>query len=82
MTWIPLHCHSQYSILDASISIFDLVRQAKEYKIPSLALTDHGNMYGAIDFYKECKSQNIHPILGAELYLAPGSRFEKKKDKS
>lgn len=82
MTWIPLHCHSQYSILDASISIFDLVRQAKEYKIPSLALTDHGNMYGAIDFYKECKSQNIHPILGAELYLAPRSRFEKKKDKS
>lgn len=82
MTWIPLHCHSQYSILDASISIFDLVRQAKEYKIPSLALTDHGNMYGAIDFYKECKSQDIHPILGSELYIAPGSRLEKKKDKN
>lgn len=79
-TWIPLHCHSHYSILDATASIKGLVSKAKEYQIPALALTDHGNLYGAVEFYKECQKQQIKPIIGCELYLAPGSRFEKKKE--
>ncbi|EPP34695.1 DNA polymerase III, alpha subunit [Chlamydia ibidis] len=81
MTWIPLHCHSQYSILDATCSIKNLVSKAKEYEIPALALTDHGNLYGAIEFYKECENQGIKPIIGCELYVAPSSRFDKKKEK-
>lgn len=79
MSWIPLHCHSQYSILDATSSIKSFVAKAKEYQIPSLALTDHGNLYGAIEFYKECEQNEIKPIIGCEFYLAPGSRFEKEK---
>lgn len=81
LSWIPLHCHSQYSILDATCSIKDLVAQAKAYDIPSIALTDHGNLFGAIDFYKTCVQQEIKPILGCECYIAPGSRFDKKKEK-
>lgn len=80
MSWVPLHCHSQYSILDATCSIKGLVTKAKEYELPALALTDHGNLYGAVDFYKECTKQGIHPILGSEVYVAPRSRFEKKRD--
>lgn len=81
MTWIPLHCHSQYSILDATSSIKSFVAKAKEYRIPSLALTDHGNLYGAIEFYKECEQNDIKPIIGCEVYVAPTSRFEKKRKK-
>lgn len=81
MTWIPLHCHSQYSILDATSSIKSFVAKAKEYQIPSLALTDHGNLYGAIEFYKECQQNDIKPIIGCEVYVAPSSRFDKKKEK-
>ncbi|ANH78468.1 DNA polymerase III subunit alpha [Candidatus Chlamydia sanziniae] len=81
MTWIPLHCHSQYSILDATSPIKEFVAKAKEYAIPALALTDHGNLYGAIEFYKECIQQEIKPIIGCECYIAPGSRFDKKREK-
>ncbi|WP_213358128.1 DNA polymerase III subunit alpha [Chlamydiifrater phoenicopteri] len=81
MNWIPLHCHSQYSILDSTSSISSLVGKAAEFKIPALALTDHGNLYGAVPFYKECVKRGIKPIVGAELYIAPNSRFEKKKEK-
>lgn len=77
--WVPLHVHSQYSILDASASIASLVEKATEFNMPAVALTDHGNMYGAIDFYKGCKAKNVQPILGCEMYVAPSSRFEKKK---
>ncbi|WP_213318778.1 DNA polymerase III subunit alpha [Chlamydiifrater volucris] len=81
MNWIPLHCHSQYSILDSTNSINSLVEKAVEFSIPALALTDHGNLYGAIPFYKECTKHGVKPIIGAELYVAPNSRFEKKKEK-
>ncbi|SPN73785.1 DNA polymerase III subunit alpha,DNA polymerase III subunit alpha,DNA polymerase III, alpha subunit,Bacterial DNA polymerase III alpha subunit [Chlamydia serpentis] len=81
MTWVPLHCHSQYSILDATSSIKDFVARGEELQIPALALTDHGNLYGAIDFYKECNQKGIKPIIGCECYIAPGSRFDKKKEK-
>jgi DNA polymerase-3 subunit alpha len=70
--FVHLHVHSQYSILDASASIYDLVKKAKAFDMPALALTDHGNLFGAIDFYKACKDQKIKPLIGCELYLAPG----------
>lgn len=79
MSWTPLHVHSQYSILDSTASVENLVAKAKEMGLTSLALTDQGNMYGAIEFYKECQSAGIKPILGCELRLAPGSRLDKKK---
>ena len=79
MTWIPLNVHSQYSILDSTLSVSILAEQAARFSIPALALTDQGNLYGAIDFYKACTSQGVRPILGSELWMAPGSRLEKKK---
>src|SRR5579864_3493898 len=79
MNWIPLHVHSQFSILDATSSVEDLVAKAKEFGMSALALTDKGNMYGAIEFYKECKGAGIKPILGCELVVAPGSRLDKKR---
>ena len=78
-SWIPLHVHSQYSILDGTSSLEDLVARAKELGMTSLALTDQGNMFGAVEFYKECQSQGIKPIIGCELYLAPASRLDKRK---
>lgn len=78
--WIALHVHSQYSILDASASIYDIAERAGTYGLPAVALTDHGNMFGAIDFYKACKDVNVKPIIGCEFYVAPESRFDKKKD--
>lgn len=78
--WIPLHVHSQYSILDAAASIYDIAAKASEFGMPAVALTDHGNMFGAIDFYKACKDVKVKPILGCEFYVAPGSRHERKKD--
>lgn len=79
MGWLSLHTHSQYSILDAMCSVQGLAEKAKAFGMKALALTDHGNMYGAIDFYKACKEAGVKPILGCEVWLAPGSRLEKKK---
>src|SRR5258708_6825037 len=77
--YIPLHVHSQFSILNSTASIEDLVEKAKNGGLPALALTDEGNMYGAIEFYKACKEAKIKPIIGCELHLAPFSRLEKKR---
>lgn len=77
--WIPLHCHSQYSILDAAASVEGIAQKAKELSIPAVALTDHGNMHGSIDFYKACKGVGVKPIIGCEVYMAPTSRLERKK---
>lgn len=77
--FVHLHTHSQYSILDASASLPALVKTAADYAMPALALTDHGNLFGTIDFYKQCKSSTILPIIGCELFLAPYSRIEKRK---
>lgn len=79
MTWIPLHVHSQYSILDSTISLPALIERAKGLEIPAIALTDQGNLYGLVDFYKSCKGAGIRPILGAALSVAFGSRLDKKK---
>lgn len=79
MGWVPLHVHSQYSILDSSASINSLVKKATEYSLTHLAITDQGNMYAAVDFYKACSYAEIKPIIGCELYIAPFSRFDKKR---
>ena len=76
-----LHVHSEYSLLDGSAKITDLVAAAKEMKLGSLAITDHGVMYGVIDFYKECKANGVKPILGCEVYVASGSRLSRENSK-
>ncbi len=79
MTWIPLNVHSQYSILDSTASVSALAEKAKAFGMPALALTDEGNLYGAVDFYKACKSAGVKPIIGCEIAVAPGARSEKKR---
>ena len=79
MTWIPLHTHSQYTILNATPSIKQLVKRAKEYGLDSLALTDHCNLFGAVEFFKACKGEGIKPIVGLEMMISPGAMSEKKK---
>ena len=74
MEFTHLHVHTEYSLLDGSSKISELVSRVKELGMDSCAITDHGVMYGVIDFYKECKKQEIKPILGCEVYVAPGSR--------
>ncbi len=76
--FVHLHTHSEYSILDGSAKIDDLVNKAIHYKMPALALTDHGNMFGALEFYKSALHSGIKPIIGEEFYIAP--RSIKKKD--
>ena len=75
--FVHLHNHSDFSLLDGAASIESLVAKAKQLKMPALALTDHGNMFGALKFYLECRKQEIKPIIGSEFYVAPGSRFAK-----
>ena len=75
--FVHLHVHTQYSLLDGTIRLDDLFRKAKEYQMPAVAMTDHGNLYGAIDFYKHAYQYGIKPIIGCELYVAPKSRFDK-----
>ncbi|OHB28576.1 MAG: DNA polymerase III subunit alpha [Desulfuromonadaceae bacterium GWC2_58_13] len=75
--FVHLHLHSQYSLLDGAIKIPDLIYRVKEYKMPAVAVTDHGNMFGAIEFYTKAMSAGIKPIIGCEIYVAPGSRFDK-----
>jgi len=75
--FVHLHNHTQYSLLDGASLLVELVKLAQLYNMPSLAITDHGNMFGAIEFYLLCKSAGIKPIIGCEMYLAPASRFDK-----
>jgi len=77
--FVPLHVHSQYSILDASASVKSLAQKAADYGMPAVALTDHGNLFGAVEFYKACIAAGVKPILGCEFYVAPESRLDKKK---
>src|SRR6476660_4666639 len=76
--FVHLHCHSHYSLLDGASEIGALVKRAKEQGMNGLALTDHGNLHGALEFYRKAKDVGINPIIGYEAYIAPGSRFEKK----
>ncbi len=75
--FVHLHVHSEYSLLDGAGRIGDLVHRAQEAGMPAVALTDHGNMYGAVEFYKQAKKCGIKPVIGCEVYIAPRSRFDK-----
>ena len=77
-TFIHLHTHSHYSLLDGLSKIPEMVRLAKTYNMPALALTDHGALYGAIQFYKTCKNEGIKPIIGLEAYVAHRSRLDRQ----
>jgi DNA polymerase-3 subunit alpha len=81
MSFVHLHCHSEYSLLDGANRLEDLIRRAKEFEQPALALTDHGCMFGAWLFQEQAKKAGLKPIVGMEAYVAPGSRFEKVKAK-
>lgn len=78
-SFVHLHLHTAYSLLDGMIRTKELASRAAELGMPAVAMTDHGNLYGTIDFYQCCKKAGIKPILGCEIYLAPGSAAEKKK---
>lgn len=75
--FVHLHVHTEYSLLDGASRIEQLVLRAKELGMPAIAITDHGSMYGVIDFYKHAKKHGINPVIGCEVYVAPRSRFEK-----
>jgi len=76
-SFVHLHNHTHYSLLDGACRIEDLVKAAKKFKMPAIAITDHGNMFGAVNFYKTVIKAGLKPILGIETYIAPGSRFDK-----
>lgn len=78
MSFVHLHVHTEYSLLDGSNKIKEYVARVKELGMDSAAITDHGVMYGVIDFYKEALSQGVKPILGCEVYVAPNSRFDRE----
>ncbi|AUN19299.1 DNA polymerase III subunit alpha [Clostridium botulinum] len=79
--WVSLHQHTEYSLLDSSAKISDLIKRAKEFGMKSIAITDHGVMYGCVDFYKEAIKQGIKPIIGCEIYVASKSMYIKQQDK-
>ncbi|GAJ15855.1 unnamed protein product, partial [marine sediment metagenome] len=76
-SFIHLHNHSEYSILDGALKIPSLIETAYKNNMPAVALTDHGNIFGAVGFFKQAKEKRIKPILGCETYVAPKSRFDK-----
>lgn len=81
MSFTHLHVHTEYSLLDGAAKIKELVHHTKELGMDSIAITDHGVMYGVIDFYKAAKAEGIKPIIGCEVYVAPGSRFDREVGK-
>ena len=76
--FVHLHCHTEYSLLDGANKVDKLFERIKVLKQPAVAMTDHGNMFGAVEFYREASRHGIKPIIGCEIYVAPTSRFEKK----
>ncbi|HQP47396.1 MAG TPA: DNA polymerase III subunit alpha [Spirochaetota bacterium] len=82
MNFVHLHNHSDYSILDGAITIDRMIEKASDLGMPGVALTDHGNMFGAIEFYQKAKSKGIKPIIGQEFYVAPKSRFDREAKSS
>ena len=78
MSFVHLHTHTEFSLLDGSNKIKEYVARVKELGMTAAAITDHGVMYGVIDFYRACRDAGINPVLGCEVYVAPGSRFDKE----
>ncbi len=76
--FVHLHVHTQYSLLDGANQIDLLLEEAARQRMPALAITDHGNLFGAIEFYRKARKKGVNPIIGCEVYLAPGSRFDKE----
>ena len=76
--YVPLHLHTEYSLLDGAIRIKELVKQANAFKMPAVAITDHGNLFGVIEFYSQATKAGIKPIIGCEVYITPRNRFEKR----
>ncbi|MEA3188076.1 MAG: polymerase subunit alpha, partial [Chthoniobacter sp.] len=76
-SFVHLHLHTEYSMLDGANRIADVMKKATELKMPAVAMTDHGNLYGAIEFYKEAEAAGIKPIIGCEVYMAPGKHTDK-----
>src|SRR2546423_3047244 len=79
--FVHLHCHSHYSLLDGANRIPELVAHTKEHGMNAVALTDHGNLYGAIELYREARAAGINPIIGYEAYVAPSKRTERSGGK-
>src|SRR5512141_1411577 len=75
--FVHLHLHTEYSLLDGANALDDLIKKAVELRMPAIAVTDHGNLFGALDFYLKATKAGIKPIIGCEMYVAPGSRLEK-----
>ena len=75
--FVHLHVHTQYSLLDGACRIKELIQKAAEYKMPALGMTDHGNLFGAIEFYQTAVKLGVKRIIGCESYIAPGSRHDK-----
>lgn len=80
MSFVHLHVHSQYSLLEATTRFKDVCKKAAEDGMPAVAITDYGNMFGAVEFYFAAKSAGVKPIVGLEVYIAPKSRFVKGED--
>ena len=76
-SFVHLHLHTEYSLLDGSIRMKELMKKAAEFKMPAVAITDHGNLFGAIEFYQEANSAGVKPIIGCEAYIAPGSHKDR-----
>src|SRR5438552_2110235 len=76
--FVHLHLHTEYSLLDGACRLDRLMEKARELKFPTLTITDHGVLYGAIDFYQAARNAGIKPIIGCEVYVAPGSLLDKK----
>lgn len=81
MSFVHLHVHSEYSLLEAACRVKAIAKKAAEYGMPAVALTDNGNMFAAAEFYFAAKDNNVKPLLGLDAYMAPGSRLEKKQDR-
>src|SRR3989440_5585636 len=80
--FVHLHCHTHYSLLDGASRIPELVQRVKACGMSAVAMTDHGNLYGAIEFYKECRGAGVNPIIGYEAYVAPGKRGDRETRRS
>src|SRR6184192_4726979 len=76
-SFVHLHLHTEYSLLDGAVRTKELMRKAVEFGMPAIAITDHGNLYGAIEFYQEATAAGIKPIIGCEAYMAPGKMTER-----
>src|SRR4051794_8634911 len=76
--FVHLHCHTHYSLLDGASRIPELAARVKSLGMNAVAMTDHGNLYGAIEFYRECKAAGLNPVIGYEAYVAPGKRTERE----